>query len=122
MSLRTPYKLTIDQTSEGGNNNTASREGGRGPIIDSNGWFWLPPGYRRFDILLTASSVSSGFSVQAYAKTIDGDELAIGDAVSFTANGTNSIFQDTEAGTYSAVKIKMASRTDGTLNAEIHVS
>lgn len=112
------HVLTIDQTANGDNNNTASRDLGMGPIIDANGWYHLGPNQERFDIHITASAVTTGFTVQVYVALADGSEHAYGPATVISADGDYSIFQDDV--TAQKIKLKMSARTDGTLNAEIH--
>ena len=116
--MQVQYKLAESLSADGDNNYTGNRENGS-PVIDSDGWFDLTNHCKRFDIYLTASSVTTGFTVQLYTRLIDGTEFPYGDPVSVTTNGQQTpIFQ--EPVTAHKIKIKMEARVDGTLDAEIH--
>lgn len=122
MAMDERYVLTAAQVADGDNNNTSGKRWNNKPVINSDGWFVFGTNRpERFDIFLTATNVTTGFNVILYAEKIDGTEHEI-KSVSFTSNGTQTMFQDTNAGSYDKIKIKMDSRTDGTLDAEIHIS
>jgi hypothetical protein len=108
------HQLTIDQTADGDNNNTASREALRGPIIDADGWYQLGPKCKRYDIDLVGTDTAV-FDVQVYKEVQDGSELPVGDPISFAADGLQGFFQ--EPTTYTAIKLKVENYSTGTLNA-----
>ena len=114
--MREHLLLTIDQTATGDNNNTASRGNGMGPVIEADGYFDLKEANSRFDILVTGTDTAV-FTVQVFTKKLDGTEHPISDAIAFTADGTNTIFQEPSGIT--SIKLKVTAYTTGTLNAEI---
>ena len=108
--------LTIDQTAAGDNNNTASREAGRGPVIDADGGFRVGADMQRMDIILKGTNTPV-FTAQVYGMDVDGDWVPLGDPTTDWTNVNLVTFQ--APFTWSKIKVALTAYTSGTFNASI---